>query len=204
MIQVLIDGQPLQASIAGINAMPDLVEFIKANIDPEKIITGLTIAGRPLADVDWRVPLTVQGPVVVEASTDLQRNFIADRLDQASGIVEIVVSQFTLARESFQAGKTEDGNRQLSKATTDLGAFLGWYEGILQLLPTDWQSELTAFHAQIKEISKTCEQLLQQQLYHSWWALGETVRQDLEPKLESLKGSCDQVSSTWIQAQIPG
>jgi len=197
MIKVTIDGQPMQASLSGINSMPDLIEFIKASIDPESIISGIFIGGRPLAEVDWRVPLSVQGDSVLEITTDTQGHFLSDRLDQAGAVVDLIVNEFVIAREAFQAGKTDEGNRAFSKAVQDLHAFLGWYDGILQMLPSKAEPQQTSFRAQIDIITRTCEQLLQQQLYHSWWALGETVKRDLEPQLVSMKTSCETFSSSW-------
>ena len=197
MITVKVDGSVWGHDLGGINSMPDLIEFIKANIDPEKIITTLLISGRDLSEVDWRVPLSVQGDSTLEVTTDSQRNYVTDRLMAAQEYAEYITNEFAVARESFQNGKTEDGNRGLSRAVNDLNAFLAWYGTVLQMLPEDWKSYIENFTVQVEGLSKICEQILQQQLYQSWWAVGETVQNELEPRLTNMKSACGMLSKQW-------
>jgi hypothetical protein len=42
----------------------------------------------------------------------------------------------------------------------------------------------------VTEISETCKKICQQQLYQSWWALGESLEKELEPKLDKLEDAC--------------
>ncbi len=41
---------------------------------------------------------------------------------------------------------------------------------------------------QTDEIAEVCKNICQQQLYQSWWAIGETLEKELEPKLDQLEG----------------
>ncbi|MEI7489443.1 MAG: hypothetical protein WCJ72_18910, partial [Chryseobacterium sp.] len=43
---------------------------------------------------------------------------------------------------------------------------------------------------QVIEIGEVCQKICQQQLYQSWWALGETIEKELEPKLDQLETFC--------------
>ncbi len=197
MIRVTLNGQQFNQSFAHITTMPDLVEYIKASIDPDQIITSLSISGRNLADVDWRVPLSVQGESTLEVTTDTQNNYVRDRLKQSANVVDHISAEFACARESFQEGKSDEGNRMLSNAVRDLSAFLNWYDTILKMVPSAAELQISTYNNEVQGITKTCENLLQQQLYHSWWALSETVKNDLEPRLERIKESCESVSSAW-------
>jgi hypothetical protein len=47
---------------------------------------------------------------------------------------------------------------------------------------------------QVQDISETCKKICQQQLYQSWWALGESLEKDLEPKLDKLEDVCRRVA----------
>ena len=42
----------------------------------------------------------------------------------------------------------------------------------------------------VTEITETCKRICQQQLYQSWWALGETLEKELEPQLDRLEDFC--------------
>ena len=43
---------------------------------------------------------------------------------------------------------------------------------------------------EVKELSETCKGICQQQLYQSWWAIGETIEKELEPQLDRLEDAC--------------
>jgi hypothetical protein len=42
----------------------------------------------------------------------------------------------------------------------------------------------------VEDIAECCKRICQQQLYQSWWALGETIEKELEPKLDKLEDFC--------------
>ena len=93
MINVTINSQPLSADIGHINNMADLVEFVKANIDPTSIITDLQLNGKALSDIDWRMPLSVQGNAELAVTTGSQKEFVQERLKTASLYVEHIINE---------------------------------------------------------------------------------------------------------------
>lgn len=195
MVSVKINNQPLEADLGSISTVPDLVEFVKTYIDPESIITGLFIDGRPLAEGDWRVPLNVFGTSVFEVCTGSKEEYLSDRMSVADEYLEQIIAEFTQAREFFKKGSSLDGNRSISNAVNDLNAFLNWYNTLLNMLPAGSTSCNENFLRQVEELSHTCEQLVQQQLYNSWWALGETMETKLEPQLGLLRESCRTIAA---------
>jgi L-rhamnose mutarotase len=48
--------------------------------------------------------------------------------------------------------------------------------------------------SEVQDISETCKKICQQQMYQSWWALGESLEKDLEPKLDKLEDTCRKVA----------
>lgn len=197
MITVRLDGAPWQQNISGVRTMGELVEFVKSNIDPEKIITSLSINGQDLTDGDWRAPLSIQGENVLDVTTGSAESYVVDRLQIAVELVQEITEEFSRARESYQQGGSRDGNVGLNKAVSDLRAFLDWYYSVLSLIPGGNRVNLDGFRAEVGEVTKICEQLLQQQLYQSWWALGQTLQSKLEPKLGELKSFCERSSASF-------
>ncbi|MCC6220824.1 MAG: hypothetical protein IT291_06260 [Deltaproteobacteria bacterium] len=195
MISVQVNGQALAADYSRITTMPDLVEFIKANIDPDSIIVDLAISNKPLSEIDWRVPLSVQGDSIMQVSTASKEEYLKHRLSISIEYVDKITEEFRIARENFQNGRVIDGNGSISKAVTDLEAFLSWYNTVILMLPEARQASVkNGYSEKIKDITSTCDQLLQQQLYQSWWAIGETLEQRMEPTLGELKTYCQEIS----------
>lgn len=191
MIQVTLDGSPLEMNLQQTKTMPELVELIKSTIDPQSVISSILINGHELSDVDWRVPLNVQGDAVVEFGTKSKDDFVSDRVEKSLLYVDHIINEFAHTRSCFQEGLSKEGNQALVTAVDDMRAFLNWYCTLLAMLPVgSSENQYKLFIHQIDEIKRTCEQLIQQQLYQSWWALGETIQTRLEPQLESLRGCC--------------
>jgi hypothetical protein len=78
------------------------------------------------------------------------------------------------------------GNKRLKSAVDTLRAFFEWYGTLLQLVP-DIKRDKLDISTEVQDISETCKKICQQQLYQSWWALGETLEKELEPKLDKLE-----------------
>ena len=192
MITVKVDGNQLYSDIGGIRSMADLVELVKASIDPETIIIAMQIGGRAVTDSDWRTPLNVHGATTFEVTTGRKDAFVSERLTQTPLIIDHIISEFTVARERFQTGSSKDANTALGTAVDDLRAFVEWYNSLLGMSGAIPENQISEFVSHMQSISKTCEQVLQQQLYQSWWALGETLQSKLEPQLHSFKDSCEK------------
>ena len=127
MIQVQIDGAPLRADIAGMNNMGDLLELVKATIDPDSIITSIEFNGQTLEDGDWSLPLSAHRDRVLEIRTGAKSAYLAERIGLAPDIIGKIAEEFGLAGDSYRSGQLPNGNNQLTVAVDDLSAFVNWY-----------------------------------------------------------------------------
>ncbi|MCC6953869.1 MAG: hypothetical protein IT290_07100 [Deltaproteobacteria bacterium] len=193
MISVTVNGKPLQGDYSSLRTMGELVEFVKVNIDPDVIITGLSLNGRELTEVEWRSALAGHTTGVLEVVTGAKEVFLNDRLEIASVYVDRIRDEFSKVQALFRQGITADSHTKLGGAVQDLKAFVDWYETLIQMLPNDRTELKDDFHEQVKRLTDVCEQILQQQLYRAWWALAETIERKLDPELERLKGCCLKV-----------
>lgn len=183
MISVKVNGEQSAVCTPGVTKIADLVELIKTTIDPDQMIVSILIDGRDLDEQDW---LTSPGQFetsILEVETDLIENYVASRLQKAPAIIGQCYTEFRSARKGFQSGDMTAGNRQMIEAVNALKAFFEWYGTLMQLVPDDRRIKLDITE-HIEEIAQTCKKICQQQLYQSWWALGETIEKELEPKLD--------------------
>ena len=190
MIQVKIDGQQLNLNLDNLKTMGELVELIKMSIDPDTVITGMSLNDRDLSESDWRSSLSSFSGKILQIATGSREQFLTERLEVASFYIDRIREEFTNAQASFKTGVTSDSHAKLSQAVNDLKAFVDWYESVIQMLPPGREDVTKNYHEQVKRITEVCEQILQQQLYRAWWALAETIERKLDPELERLKGQC--------------
>lgn len=186
MVGVRINGEDAPFRTDGLSKIADIIELIKANIDPEHIITSLLIDGRDFSDDDWTANASKYETAILEVETGTPDDFVARRMAQASEVVQSCYMQFREARKAFQDGDMNSGNQRLVSAVGTTKAFFEWYASIMQLV----QPEKQAFYdisTQVTDITNICKNICQQQLYQSWWALGETLEKELEPKLDGLE-----------------
>lgn len=190
MITVQVDGTAMLTEIGDMKTLGDLVELIKATIDPDAIITSLSFGGDVLHDRDWVSPLASHTGRTLEVTTGSKRTFLADRLRTAEFFIDQITGEFLESSNLYQAGNFEKGNASFATAVEDLLAFVNWYNSLLLVDEQSLARELSEFEGHVNEIKKTCEQLLQQQLYQSWWVLAETVKTKLKPLLDNLRAYC--------------
>lgn len=186
MISVRINGEETPLRTDGLGKIADIVELIKANIDPEHMITGILINGKEFQDEDWVATTSRYGTAIIEVQTGTAEGFVSERMGQASEIVRSCFLQFRDARKEFQGGNMQGGNQRLVQAVNTAKAFFDWYATIVELAPAD-QRKKYEINNHVTEISTICKTICQQQLYQSWWALGETLEKQLEPKLDKLE-----------------
>ena len=188
-VTIKINGLESGIRTTGLSTMGDLIELIKGSIDPEHMITGLLINGRDLADAEWNANLGQLGTVILEVETGSPQEFVASRFAQAADVVRTCYIDFRDARKCFQGGDMARGNQRLVHAVNTLRAFFEWYGTMCELVP---ESERANYDLgpQVNEISEVCKRICQQQLYQSWWALGETLEKELEPQLDKLEDFC--------------
>lgn len=189
MIDVIINGEKAPIKSDGLPRMSDLVELIKGWIDPQHMITKILINGQDLADTDWTASLSKWGTAIVEVETGTPESFVSDRLGQAAHVVRCAYMEFRDARKCFQEGSMQDGNRKLVCAVNTLQAFFEWFGSLMELVPQQDRPRYD-ISSQVRDISEVCKRICQQQLYQSWWALGESIGKELEPKLDNLEDFC--------------
>lgn len=183
MISVMVNGEQSTVPNSGVARIADLIELIKTTIDPEQMIVNILIDGRDLEEQDWSANPNQYETAILEVETDLIENYVASRLQKAPAIIGQCYTEFRSARKGFQSGDMAAGNRQMIEAVNALKAFFEWYGTLLQLVPDERKTKLD-ITTNIEDIADTCKKICQQQLYQSWWALGETIEKELEPKLD--------------------
>jgi|LakMenE01Jun11ns_1017448.scaffolds.fasta_scaffold9708305_2 hypothetical protein len=189
MLRVLINGEEAQLDTSNVPRFSDLIELVKATIDPDHMITSILMDGREVTDDEWFRNLSQLGSATVEINTGRPDEYVSNRISEASKVVRSCFLEFRDARKGFQDGDMQIGNRRLKVAVDTLRAFFEWYGTLLQLIPEDRRDRVD-ISPQVRDISETCKKICQQQLYQSWWALGESIEKDLEPKLDKLEDAC--------------
>jgi len=184
--------------MTGLNTLGDVVEYVKAIIDPDLMITGMTLNGEGIAEDAWQAPLKQLEGMQFAVSTGHVQDYLTERFQNSAAFVEQIRAEFNRSRGLFADGVQEDANRELARAVEDLNAFVNWYDSLLNLVQEDeWKSHIGAFQSHVGDLAKTCDVLVKQQLEHSWWALGETMTSVLEPQLDSLQKECEQFANSW-------
>lgn len=199
MITVKVDTQDLLAEIGELKTMGELIELIKASIDPDSIITSISLGGNPLSESDWRVPLSVHSQSTLEVTTGSKEGYMRERLALAGDYLSQIIDEFRDASAKYLAGNSTDANTVLSGAVDDLLAFVNWYLALLSVEAESLEPTIVEFERRMSEIRDVCEQLLQQQMFQSWQALGEILQNKLEPELNKLKVFCEDT-----QVQVTG
>lgn len=194
MCSVIINGENAPIRSDGLQKVAELVELIKNSIDPEHMITGILLDGRELEDSDWQAGLGQYETSILEIETGTPTEFVATRLGTAGAIVESCAREFQASRTCFQEGQMADGNKKLLQAVNTLQAFFEWYGTLMELISAEEKAHFN-ITSQVEAISGTCKKICQQQLYQSWWALGETISADLEPQLKELEEFCKSFSA---------
>ena len=175
--------------------MPDLVEFVKSIIDPETIITELKINNFSLTENDWHMPLVAMLNRKISFVTGPLNEYVKDRISNAPSLVDEITVEFSTASNAFHSGASQEGNIHFVNAVKDLNEFLKWYSSLLDLKP-EMRNEQTKFLEDMNDLFKICETLHQQQVYQSWWNAGETINNQLKPKLAQIKTTCENAFSS--------
>jgi hypothetical protein len=189
MLRVAINGRCVEMNLNNVPRFTDLLELVKAQIDPEHMITAITIDGRELNDEEWGYTMQQLQGDTLAIETGHPEVYVAEKMQDASRVVRSCFFEFRDARKGFQDGDTVSGNKRLKVAVDTLKAFFDWYGTLVQLVSGPKREKLD-ISPQVLEISETCKKICQQQQYQSWWALGESLEKDLEPKLDKLEDAC--------------
>lgn len=200
MVAVRINGEESNITGEGLPKVADLVELIKVSIDPDHMITGILLNGRELEEQDWFAPVAQMGTAIFEVETDTLRSFLADRLSKAGDVVKSCYMEFRDSRKCFQNGDMSEGNQRLMTAVNTLRAFFEWYGTLMELMSEEERSSFDISN-DVEQLVEVCKRITQQQLYQSWWALGETLERELEPKLDGLEDSCRRFRQEMLTGQ---
>ena len=193
MKRILINGQVVEFNLARARKFTELLELIKSTIDPEEMITAITIDGRELSDSEWEQEVSQFECDNLEILTGSPDSYVGERLQDASRVVRSCFFEFRDARKGFQDGDNIVGNKRLKVAVDTLRAFFDWY-GTLTQLVSETKRKTLDITPQVTDIADTCKKICQQQMYQSWWALGESLEKELEPKLDKLEDACRRVA----------
>lgn len=185
-MEIRINGEVSGLSAQGGLRLGDLIELIKSQIDPEHMITGILLNGSEIEDELWTSSTTSLETSILEVETGTPDSFVDVRLSRASEIVRSCYLEFREARKCFQAGQMTEGNQSLIAAVNTTRSFFQWYSTLLELVDEKKRADLD-ISGHVHEITEICKRICQQQLYQSWWALGETIGRELEPKLDGLE-----------------
>jgi hypothetical protein len=197
MISIIINSEPVSLNYQGLENFTDLVELIKSYIDPDHMITQLELDGDQISDEIWRNNISDITGKSLNVVTGNPTQYVADQIARTPLAIQACYLQFRDARKTFQQGDTATGNKKLIIATDTLKAFFDWYIVILQLAPTHLR-EIINLESKAGEILSVCKNICQLQMYRSWWALGESLKNDLEPKLDSLEDHCRTMSTQYF------
>ena len=186
---IRINGRETPVNTSGLQRMTDFVELIKSIIDPDHMITALLVNGRELSENEWVAAISQFENSTIEIETGRPEEYVYYRLGTAADILSQCFMAFRAARKDFQAGLMQDANRKLLNGVNTLREFFSWYATLLELLDVEKRKPFEISEP-VKEITDTCKTLCQQQLYQSWWAIGETLEKKLEPELDKLEDFC--------------
>lgn len=189
MPRLRINGEFSNINCAATPRFTDLVELVKVSIDPEHMITSILLDGRDLTEIEWGQNTAQMAGEILDIETGPPALYVADRIQDASHVVRACLFELRDARKGFQDGDAVAGNQRLKVGVDTLRAFFEWYGTLLHLVPTQSRSKLD-ITPHIQDISETCQKICQQQLYQSWWAIGESIEKELEPKLDKLEDVC--------------
>ncbi len=186
MLEIRINGSQSQINANNFRRISEVVELVKGSIDPNHMITSILINGNELADSDWDASPQSNGTMILEFETGTPDDFVRGRVMMAAELARAIYMEFRDSRKLFQSGSMVDGNKGLVRAVKDLHAFLGWYVSLLDLVEEKDRPRFS-IASNMEKLTEICKRICQQQLYQSWWALGESLEKELEPELDKLE-----------------
>jgi hypothetical protein len=194
MVSVRINGVEPNLRTDGVPKVTDLVELVKSAIDPDHMITEIEVNGEPISGEKWSQALFILQDATFDFYTDTPGQYLIAQVAKSPRAVQACFVQFRDARKTFQGGDTQGGNQRLKQATETLKAFFDWY-GVLIQIASEEEKKALELEPNLTDILQTCKSICQLQLYKSWWALGELLQNELEPKLDGLEDKCRNIAS---------
>jgi hypothetical protein len=189
MIAVRINGIEPGLRTDGLVKVGDLIELVKTVIDPDHMIIEIEVDGIPISDDVWGGALQAVSNSHFDFYTNTRTSYLTEQVNKSPKAVQACFVQFRDARKTFQGGDTQGGNQKLVQATDTLRSFFDWYSVLLQLATENQKVQMNLEPA-LSDILASCKSICQLQLYKSWWALGESIQNELEPQLDRLEDKC--------------
>jgi len=140
MVSVRINSEDTAIDGNEMSSLGDVVELIKSHIDPDHMITSISLDGRDLEESDWTANPSQFGTSILEVETGTPQSYVVSRMTVAPDIVHACFQEFQDARKSFQDGVMQEANQKLGKAVDTLQAFFGWYSSLMDLMPASFKN----------------------------------------------------------------
>lgn len=195
MVSVLVNGEEHFAGQSDAKSMGDLIELVKASMDPEVMITSINLSGEKLVDQDWSRSVSSLDGEVVQILTGDPEDFVTERISTSADVISHIIAQMEEASRFFEVSASFEGSEKFKEAIDEFQAFLGWFNTLFALKTNALAGKELQFSAYVNEMTQTSEELLQLQLHQSWWAISETIKKGLVPQLGVLREFCRQLVS---------
>ena len=190
MLNVTVDNANFSKHIDGMKTMGELVEYIKATIDPDSIITAIDLQGKPISEEIWHMPLTAHQHSTLTVTTGDKYDYLVYRLSTAEAYIDRIADGFKDAGMLYGQRSAISANQLLSQTIEDLLAFLSWYMSVLTIESEVLSQQIDEFNFVVNQMQDVCEVIHQQQLFNNWSSLGKTLEEKLEPVLQEMKKLC--------------
>jgi hypothetical protein len=101
-MKIRVNGVDTALATDGSMRFTDLIELIKASIDPDHILTGIFIDEGEVSDTQWAMTLEQLGNVVFDVTSGPASAYVAERLRDAPLVIRSCYLEFRDARKGFQ------------------------------------------------------------------------------------------------------
>ena len=187
MIHIKLNDNEFNVPMQGVSTLGELVEYVKSSIDPDTIIVSLTKDDQPLSEIDWRNPISLQSEMTLNFMTGSKTDFIKDRLDLGVELIKSFEEKIDICSQAFKQLRVHTANKEFSVFIDDLNAFVTWLHSIYSMDEGKYERELIAYNEIVIKLEKVCVTLQDKQMSSSWWALGDTLLNQMLPLIHEMK-----------------
>jgi hypothetical protein len=171
----MVDNNELSFEASRLGTVGELIDYIKANIDPDAIILSLTKDESPLSDNDWLMPLASFKESKFEIVTGSKVDFIRNRLEMVDSLVMEICENISNISNSFKRGLENQAHESFASSLNDLNAFVTWLHSIYLIDEEMFSSNIKEFEKIIEDLKGTCLDIQTCQMQQSWWNLGDIL-----------------------------
>lgn len=87
MVAVRINGEEASLQCGASSRFTELVELVKSIIDPDHIITDISVHGRDLSEGEWQGQINQFGTAIVEISTGRVDEYVKEKMAASCELV---------------------------------------------------------------------------------------------------------------------